>query len=382
MSLKLQSKIEYLLSTNNLLVLRTNNYPLQRKLAEVLCIGRTVYNFADPMVRERALYHGEEFLAEMIKPAVIYNVQYVEGFVSLLLQQDCACGDYLLVVQQSCNIMEEISRAEFCAVVDLPLTFADDRSLFFPEGDALEAVQYKSAADASERIVAGALGTPNYADYLKNFLQSDLKDFTVVSDELKFYRFMCAVAASTGNIVNYASLGKAVEVSSPTAKQWLKYLEGAGIVVLQPAFEHQSLPRLTKAPKLYFRDTGLACYLLRIGSRSDLLHSNLLPMLFETWVVMRLRESYLQAGIALAMEYFRDSNAKEISLLLHRGGTIYPVDVKLDCRDVKKQQKKFKFLQELLAANGLDVADGCVICNCKSAEHLPEGFQKVPADIL
>lgn len=376
----LRLKIKYLLSEHKLVVLRTQGLAWQEDFIKQLRVRRKLYNFAEPMLRHKAIYRREEFLRELEVPAVLQDVQYVDGLFQDLLAIDFPKGGLLIVVKQSCYIMEETS-SDGCAVLDLPIVLFAGRKTFELQNIA-SLMERSLSGNVFDKILVGYLGREQCNDFVKGFLQYDLKDFTVASDDLKFYSFMCAVAASSGNIVNYAQLGKMVDVSSPTAKQWLKYLEGAGLVYFLPPLEQAGSQRLTKAPKLYFRDTGLACHLLNINSREDLLNSNLLNALFETWVVMQIREAFLQNGDEVKLLYYRDSNAKEISLLLQCGNELHPVEIKRDLLNVKRVQKKFRVFGELLAESDLRVANGCVICDCNEVVALADGLWQVPAKIL
>ena len=376
----LRLKIEYLLSTYKLVVLRTQGLAWQEDFIKQLCVSRKLYNFAEPMLRHQATYRKEEYLCELEVSALIQDVQYVDGLFQDLLAMDLPKGSLLVVVKQSCYIMEETC-SEDCAVMDLPIALLAGREPFNLQNIA--SLGERSASEnVFNKILSGYIGREACNDFVKRFLQYDLKDFTVASDDLKFYRFMYAVAASSGNIVNYAQLGKMVDVSSPTAKQWLKYLVGAGLVYLLPPLEQITSQRLTKAPKLYFRDTGLACHLLNINSREDLLNSNLLNALFETWVVMQIREASLQNGEEAKLLYYRDSNAKEISLLMQCGNELHPVEIKRDLLNVKRVQKKFRVFGELFADSDLQVTDGCVICDCNEVVALADGLWQVPVKFL
>lgn len=373
----LHSKIEYLLSNYKVVVLRTQGLVWQEHFVKQLCGEHTLYNFAEPMLRHKATYRKEEFLSELKTLALLQDVQYVDGLFEELFAVDAYNGSFLIVTKQSCNIMEE-SCANDYAVFDLPIAIVEGRVPF--EADELK--DKTSTSDVYDKILSGYLTTEAQAEYLQRFMQYDLKDFTVVSDDLKFYRFMCSVAACSGNVVNYAYLGKMVDVSSPTAKQWLRYLEGAGLVVLLHPIEGGSSQRLTKAPKVYFRDTGLACRLLNINCRNDLLNSNLLGNLYETYAVMQLREAYLQNGLEPRLSYYRDSNAKEINLLLQCDDTLHPIEIKRDLLNAKKLQKKFRVFRELLANNDINVGNGYIICDCKEVLDLGQGLWQVPANLI
>ena len=373
----LHSKIEYLLSNYKVVVLRTQGLAWQEDFVKQLSVELALYNFAEPMLRHKATYRKEEFLSELKTPALLQDIQYVDGLFEKLFAVDVSNGSFLIVTKQSCNIMEE-SCANDYAFFDLPIAIVEGRVPF--EADELK--DKTAICDVYDKILSGYLTTEEQVEYLQRFMQYDLKDFTVVSDDLKFYRFICAVAACSGNVVNYAYLGKMVDVSSPTAKQWLRYLEGAGLVVLLHPIEGGSSQRLTKAPKVYFRDTGLACRLLNINCRNDLLNSNLLGNLYETYAVMQLREAYLQNGLEPRLSYYRDSNAKEINLLLQCDNTLHPIEIKRDLLNAKKLQKKFRVFRELLANNDINVGDGYIICDCKEVLDLGQGLWQVPANLI
>ena len=67
-----------------------------------------------------------------------------------------------------------------------------------------------------------------------------------------------------GQLVNLSSLGSDAGVSHTTAREWLTLLETSYIAFQQPPFHANIGKRLTKSPKLYFYDVGLASYLLGI----------------------------------------------------------------------------------------------------------------------
>lgn len=374
----LKNKIEYLLSTHKVVVLRTNGLAWQEDFINCLSVGRSLYDLGNPLLRQQATYRQEEFLNQVEAPALLLEVQYVDSLLGALLKRASSNGSFLVVVKQSCNMLEESFAEMGCAVYDLPFTIREGRNTF----TLSDLPNRQASEDVYSQILKGYLSEEEQHCFLKRFLQYDLKDFTVVSDDLKFYRFMCCIAACSGNVVNFAQLGKLVDVSSPTAKQWLKYLEGAGLVVLLPTIEHTSLQRLTKAPKLYFRDTGLVCKLLNINSREALLNSNLLNALFETWVVMQVREACLQNGAEQKLSYCRDSNAKEINLLLESEGVLYPVEIKRDILNVKKIQKKFRVFREQLAESDVQIGEGLFVCDGKELLDLGEGLWQVPVSLI
>lgn len=391
----LLGKIEYLVKHNNVVVLRSCNSSWQQSLVDKLSVGRTVINLADPMVRERAMWQTEAFIKLYDDTRfVLKNIQFVPQLLEVLCKE--VSGYHCIaVMSQAYYIMEEYSELKGMAVVDLPVSLREECLPFLPVTEQINALS-QTDMDAEEvfsNIFNGSLlddatlsqqeREAFYGAYVQNFLQHDIKMATPVSDEMKFYRFVCNVAANVGNVLNYALLGNTVDVSSPTAKLWMSYLEGAGIVTLLYPIDDVNLKRVAKAPKIYFNDTGLASYLLRLQSPFEIAGSAFADGLLENWVVLRLRNGYLQNGVDVKLSYFKDSNAKEINLLLHYNDCVYPIDIKKDTElSIKKQLKKFKLISNVENDAVTKIGNGCVISICRGVKQLDEKLWLIPVGVL
>ena len=136
--------------------------------------------------------------------------------------------------------------------------------------------------------------------------------------------------------------------------------------------EHSSLKRVAKAPKVYFADTGLAAYLLRINNVDELHESAFFEALFENYVVNAIRDSYIANGFDIDLSYFRDSNAKEIDLLLRYNNVIYPIDIGREPFVTSKLRKKFRLINDIEQDGVSRVGIGCVIGLGKRKEPLAD----------
>ena len=382
----LQQKITYLLKQHRVVILKINSSDWQNSFVQGFTSGRSMVDVSDPMLRERAMWNPEEFVRNLPKPVLLLNLQYVPKLLSCLASEEVANGSYLCVVGQAYYVMEESYSLPGVALLELPLSI-EDREPFYPCTDFLQKLATGDrSANVLEKIMQGKLCADAFPDsdakdrflgsYLRNVLQSTIKDLTTVSDDMRFYRFLCAMATSTGNAVNYANLGNAADISSPTAKQWLAFLEGAGIVHLLWPIEHPALKRVAKGPKVYFVDTGLASYLLRINNVEDLLKSTYFTALFETYVVNTLRESYLENGLAAQLAYFRDSNAKEINVLLRFNEVLYPIEIKKEPTSVTKLRKKFRLITPV-EEDGVVIGNGCVVTLGSSVEQVADDLWQI-----
>ena len=140
--------------------------------------------------------------------------------------------------------------------------------------------------------------------------------------------------------------------------------------------------RLVKAPKLYFRDTGMAAALLQLPDAASLRKSVYYKNLFENYVVNEIRESYLEQGVEPKLLFYKDSNYKEISLIMEVEGRIYPVTITKDEFKTSKLYKDFQILASYAEEHGLDLGSGCVIGMGKPEAFLEHGICYAAAEKL
>ena len=174
-----------------------------------------------------------------------------------------------------------------------------------------------------------------YASYLATYIERDIHEL-ISADSITFTKFLTAVAARTGEILNYANIAGDVGVSEPTVKTWLSILERTGIVYLLQPYSASVLTRAIKAPKVYFKDTGLACYLSRWLSADALKNSAVAANMFETFIVSEILKSYTNEGKDYRFQifYYRGKDKKasmenEIDLIIEENGMIYPIEIKM-----------------------------------------------------
>ena len=175
----------------------------------------------------------------------------------------------------------------------------------------------------------------HYSSYVATYLERDINEL-IAADSLTFTKFMTSVAARTGEMLNYANIAGEVGVSEPTIKNWISVLERTGIVYILQPYSSSALTRAIKTPKIYFRDTGLACYLTRWLSPETLMNSAVAGNMFETFVVSEILKSYSNEGRDYRFSIFyyrgkdkRSSGENEIDLVIQEDGKLYPVEIKM-----------------------------------------------------
>lgn len=142
-----------------------------------------------------------------------------------------------------------------------------------------------------------------YSSYVSTYLERDINEL-ISADSITFTKFLTAVAARTGEMLNFSNIAREIGVSEPTVKNWISILERTGIVYLLHPYSASVLNRAIKAPKIYFRDTGLACYLTRWLTADALKNSAVAGNMFETFVVSEILKSYSNEGMDYRFNIF------------------------------------------------------------------------------
>lgn len=215
-----------------------------------------------------------------------------------------------------------------------------------------------------------------YTDYVAAYLERDVRELVSVKNEAKFYSFMVACAARTGQLLNASDIANAVDVDHKTVKAWLSVLQASNIVRVIEPFWPNIDKRLTKTPKIFFMDTGLVCHLTRWTTPDQLRNGAAAGHIFETFVVSEILKSFMNSGKSLHdVWFYRDAKKREIDLVIQDGHILHPVEVKVSATVRKDAVKNFACLENLL---GYEVGFGHVICQTPEPYLITRTVQAVP----
>lgn len=167
-----------------------------------------------------------------------------------------------------------------------------------------------------------------YPAYLKTYLDKDVRGLLQIKDMMQFYTFLRLCAGRIGSLFNASELANEIGVSSNTITAWLSVLQASYIVFLLPPYFENISKRLTKSPKLYFLDTGLACHLLDIETPEQLSRDKMRGSLFENFIVTEALKQRYNQGKGSNLYFYRDSNQNEIDLLVKRSTGLYGIEIK------------------------------------------------------
>lgn len=343
--------------------------------------NRKYVSLDDPVARRLAVEEPLLFLQRYEAPVIIDEIQYAPEllpYIKLHVDKNKQNGDFWLIGSQMFQMMKGVGESLAGRVGILPM-----QGLSISEISKLPNEPYSTDIkrlmkrigiakkmnlnEVYDRIYKGsmpAICTKEqsverfYASYVDTYIRRDIRDLTQVADEMQFQRFLTACAARTSQMVNYSEIAKDVGITSPTAKHWLSLLVTSGIVVLVEPYFNNALKRIVKAPNMYFMDTGLCAYLTRWTSRESLEVSAMSGAFFETFVVAEIIKSYLNAGKRPPIFYYRDSDQKEIDLIIEENGKLQAIEIKKSANPKKNAGRHFSVLEK----TGKEQGYGSVIC--------------------
>ena len=229
-----------------------------------------------------------------------------------------------------------------------------------------------------------------FASYVKTYLERDVRKITAVQDLNDFRRFMVAVAARTGQVVNYSNIADEIGRDQTTVRAWMSILESTGIVYLLEPYTPSVLKRAIKTPKLYMRDTGLAAYLTRWLTPETLANGAMSGAMWETFAITEILKSYSNRGIdyRYCVSYYRGRDKKklkrngatvevesEIDLIIEENGVLYPIEIKQNASVTANETSAFLVLDKV---EDKKRGTGAIICNCPQPGSLRENIYQIP----
>lgn len=192
---------------------------------------------------------------------------------------------------------------------------------------------------------------PWHGNYVRTYLERDVRQLIKVQDLGTFQRFLKLCAGRTGQLLNLSSLANDGGITHNTAKAWISVLEASYIVHLLPPHHQNFNKRLVKTPKLYFLDTGLATWLLGIQNSDQLTTHAQRGALFETWVISELLKARYNAGETSNLYFWRDRSGHEVDLLIDHGNSLSPMEIKSGQTINKDYFKGLEFWKNLAGDN-------------------------------
>jgi predicted AAA+ superfamily ATPase len=327
-------------------------------------------------------------------------VQYAQNLFRLfkvLADNTSHRGQIILTGSQSYHLMQDVTESLAGRIAILEMSGLTLREInrvgyhapFLPTDDLVgKASNIKNTAELWQVIHRGSmpeLQNPEidwdsyYRNYVRTYIERDVRSLIALKDENLFYKFLVSLAARTGQLFNASSVANDIGVSLKTIQNWSSILEASGILrFIQPYYDNIH-KRLVKTPKVYFLDTGLVCHLLGWSTPEVLERGAMAGSIFETFVLSEVLKSYLNAGGDQRLLFFyRDIQKREIDLLIKVGNTLFPVEIKKTATPRKDMISSFSALESLNVQIGM----GALICLVNSSTYLTKNVITVPVDMI
>ena len=368
------------------------------------------YNYVTFDDRRERLQAREDpglFFMNHPAPVIIDEVQKEGSIleeVKIRTDRSNVRGDYLLTGSQALELMKgtseslagRVSITELCGLSLREIHGISYNRHFLPEESYLASREQERRpyTDLWKTIHRGSypeLYTTErdwldfYSSYVNTYLERDINEL-IASDGVTFLKFLTAAAARTGEILNYANIASDVGVTEPTIKKWISILERTGIICLLQPYGADVLKRTIRAPKLYFRDTGLACFLTRWLTPEALQVSAVAGSMFETFVVSEILKSFANEGMdyRFSVFYYRGKDKKsgsdnEIDLIIEENGILYPVEIKMTGNPKASMAAANVILDRIPDRKR---GTGAILCLCEKKSWLRDNLLALPIDYL
>lgn len=282
----------------------------------------------DPDIRAYAEEDPRSFLGS--GGMIVDEVQRVPGLLSYIqtIVDTLPNSSFILTGSQNFALIERISQSlagRVGLLTLLPLSIAELQA----GGHTTTSFEQAALQGGYPRIFEREI-PPNifHANYMGTYIERDVRMLKNIGDLSAFQRFVRLCAGRIGQLLNLSSLATDTGISVNTAKSWLSVLEAGYIIQLLRPYHNNFNKRLTKSPKLYFLDTGVACWLLGIEHATQLQHHHARGALFENLVMTELWKTGFNTGRRIETYFWRDHHGLEVDCLIEDAGRLRAVEMK------------------------------------------------------
>lgn len=365
--------------------------------------GRTYVSMDDADIRELAERDPKLFFQIYKPPILIDEAQKAPSLfeqIKILCDESDERGRFWLTGSQSKKLLKQAGDSLAGRICILKLFSLSAKEILGEYDDLITDYSISSLISRSQnrpgnnildiyaRIWAG--GMPDmigmdaelrhayWNSYIDSYLMRDAVDDNGIADTEGFRKFLRACAAFSGQLLNYNDLGNAAGVSGVTAKEWIKVLQSMGIIFLLEPFYANELKRMIKTPKLYFCDTGLCAFLSSWTSRDVLMNGAASGHFLENYVVLEMLRNASYGEKEMNLNFYRDTNQKEIDLVIESDGVLHPFEIKKAASPERRAIKTFSLLEK----SDRSLGAGGIICMAEKPFPIDTRNSLIPINLL
>ena len=310
-------------------------------LAQATFPNKKYISFDDKAIRELAKENPKDFLLAFPDGVIIDEAQKVPDIFDALKlfvdKGDYAPGKYILTGSSQFRLKENITDSlagRIGLLKLLPFSIAeleDAKQLADNPYDFIFLGGYPPLNDRTKHF----LRDDWFENYLDTYMDLDVKDLINPTNVSAFRKFIQLCALYSGQMINYDSISRSIGVSAVTIKSWCSILEASYIIHFVEPDTNNIGRSLVKTPKLYFVDSGLMCYLLRLDSKEELLLDSHKGAVVETSAVAELLKARYNNAQKANLTYYRDNSGLEVDMIADWKHT-FAIEIKSNSSAEKK----------------------------------------------
>lgn len=333
-------------------------------------------NLEIPDVRAEAFADARGFLSRHPAPVILDEIQNAPELVSYIQAEVDEKGlnsRYVLTGSHQPALQAAVSQslAGRTGILELlPLSLAELRAA------GIEKKRDDWLYDGfMPRLYASRLGpTQLFADYFRTYVERDVRQLANLRNLRAFEGFVRLLAGRVGQILNIDSLASDAGISSSTVREWLSLLEASYVIYIHRPYYRNFGKRFIKAPKIYFTEVGLVCYLLGIRSAEQVAVHPLVGSIFENMVVMDMRKQRLNRGDAGEMFFMRTSHGVEVDVVTENKGKLELTEIKAGSTFHDEMANGLRLIRALLP----DEIGGCRVVYSGRVASASDGIAFAP----
>lgn len=365
--------------------------------------GRVYVSMDDTDVRELAERDPKLFFQMYKPPILIDEVQKAPGLfeqIKILCDGNDKRGQFWLTGSQSKKLLKQAGDSlagRICVLKmfslstkelegrpddileDYTFSLLQERSRNYPDNNILNVYARIWEGGMPDMVSMDAeLRREYWNSYIDTYLMRDAVDDNGIQNTEGFRKILRACAAFSGELINYEDLGNSSGVTGMTAKEWVKVLQSMGIIFLLEPYFNNELKRMVKTPKLYFCDTGLCAFLSSWTSRDTLMNGAASGHYLENYVISEMLRNVSYGEKKVNLNFYRDTNQKEIDLVVEMDGVLHPFEIKRAASPDRKSIKSFSLLQK----SKKDIGAGGIICMAEKPFPIDSVNSMIPVNLL
>lgn len=276
----------------------------------------------NPDIRNFATTDPNGFLNEYSDNVIFDEVQRAPMLFSYLqtkVDESKMMGQFILSGSQNFHLVQNITQSLAGRVAIfklLPLDFQELNSAGLLRDNYIDNLVKGFYPAIFDREIPSRIF---YSNYVQTYIQRDVSELIAIKDMRLFQNFIALCATRAGQLLNLSSLANECGISQPTAKSWLSALESSYILFLLPPYFENFSKRIVKTPKLYFYDTGLLCYLLKLDNAQQIQLSDFKGSLFENMMIAEYVKRMYHCNQLNDIWFWRDAAGNEVDLIVQSG---------------------------------------------------------------